>query len=109
MLLDLDRGLKSDPNDKKALITHKGMAHFAGTGPAGTFCRGCKFWKESGNVSHLYYSSGGKHGARLKPHPCQKFKHLTGSIGPGVPHNARSCKYFDEADKPPPIFDPRVK
>ena len=109
MELDLSPHLTRDKNEGLFRASHKGMAHFAGTGPSTDLtCRQCKHWREGG-VSHQYYSSGGKHGATLKAHPCMKFQSLTGSRGPAVPHKACACKYFDESEKAPPIFDPRVK
>ena len=108
MRLDLDEHLTADKNTSKALITHKGMAHFAGTGPTDKSCRECWNWKISG-LSHAYYSKHGKHGPTLKDHPCQKFRALTGSKGPDVPHESIACKYFESSDTPPSINDPRVK
>jgi hypothetical protein len=101
VLLDFDRRLTRDENHAKAALTHVGMAHFAGTGPAGKVCRECKFWREA--TKHQYYTSTSRHGPTLKPVPCAKFTRLTGKLGPGVPHGAQACKHFEAAENPPPI------
>jgi hypothetical protein len=104
MLLDLDPHLTRDPLTANASITHAGMAHFAATGPQGKTCRECKLWQLLKGIFAAYYSSKGK---TLKPHPCQKFQQLTGKRGPCVPHNSCACKYFEQRESPPAIFDPR--
>lgn len=81
--------------------THPGMAHFAGDGPK--TCRECQNWTGCGREVG-YYAKKGNHGGTLKPRPCAKYKELMlGEVGPGVPHNARACKYFSASDQPPSI------
>lgn len=76
--------------------SYEGQAHFAGTGPDGEICRNCAFWAPFG---HSHYATRGT----LKPQPCAKFKHLTGKLGPDVPHDARACRHFERNPKPPRV------
>lgn len=71
--------------------SHKGQAHFAGTGPATKSCRECVSWQSIGG-----YNKDGP-----KPSPCRKFRELTGKVGAAVPHSAHSCKYFEQHPTPP--------
>ncbi len=73
--------------------SHKGQAHFAGTGPGNKSCRECVSWQHTGR-----YSLDGP-----KPAPCRKFKELTGKPGAEVPHSAWACKYFEQKEKPPKL------
>ena len=65
-----------------------GMAHFAGTGPAGATCKTC---------AHLGYE-------RLTPSllakhfgGCAKFRKLTGRHGPrAIPPSTPACRYFEQ-------------
>ncbi len=77
--LKVDLGLVQDSFGKVASMTHAGMAHFANTGPLGTTCSQCVYWRGTGR----------------KLNPCGKTRQMTGSIGPKVPGTAWSCKYFD--------------
>ncbi len=84
MLLKIDPSLtgKDEPDRKRALATHAGMAHFAGTGPVGTWCCDCLFWEK--------IKATVQEQAR-----CQKYRALMrGSSGPKVPGRVTSCKYF---------------
>lgn len=85
--------------------TYPGMAHFAGSGPAGVTCRQCRDWTGCGQESG-YYAKKGKHGGVLKPRPCGTYRALMGGeIGPAVPHDARACKYFIETPTPPSLTE----
>lgn len=99
--------LTAAPFDHMARRTHPGMAHFAGTGPAGATCRECVFFGASFNTAGRFnYSSktGGK-GGQIKPHPCEKFRQMmNGKVGNGVPEDASACKYFDRNANPPLRF-----
>lgn len=62
-------------HDTKELAPHIGMAHFAQTGPANTYCKQCHFrWK------------GG----------CSKFVELTKDVGKihTFPGDTPSCRHF---------------
>lgn len=86
----------------KANATDPGMAHFAGTGPAGKTCRECLQWTGCG-ASGYYSKTGGKGGA-IKPRACAKFRDLMrGQVGPAVGHWLRACKYFELNETPPPV------
>jgi hypothetical protein len=70
MRLNIHPGIAHGPS---ALATHVSMAHFATTGPAGTFCSQCD-----------YRSKGG----------CAKFVQMTKSKVKTFPSGTPSCKYF---------------
>ena len=95
--LDYDNKLTRDENiASRIAITHKGMAHFAGTGPKGRTCRECINW-----LGGDYYRSGGR---LLKPASCAEFKRrMNGKEGPKVPHNASACNCFAPSENPPKI------
>lgn len=83
---------------EKRRRTKPGMAFWAGTGPAGKTCRGCKNWHSDGYlVASLL----------LKDSICDKFKSMmNGEAGPALPHYTISCKYFEPAEKERPISKP---
>ena len=83
--------------------THQGMAHFAGTGPAGATCRECKFWQHQKTWSS---ETGKGHGAPM-PARCMRYQQLMHEPGKMVPHDARACKHFDRTDAPQPLQRPR--
>jgi hypothetical protein len=94
----MPHGTSLGAHERLAANTHKGMAHFAGSGPDGETCRTCVFWK----FEKRYFSKGGRHGGQLKPCACRKFKELmNGTTGAEVPHNARACKYWQATESPP--------
>ncbi len=64
-----------------------GMAHFAGTGPAGKTCGVC--------VYRGYYRN--KYDAK-KHYGCQKFRTLTGRNGPAVDAAYQACRYFEQKE-----------
>jgi hypothetical protein len=71
--------------------TVRGMAHFAGTGPAGATCGQCdhlgyvqQIYNAAGDVTHTRHSGG-----------CAKFFHLTQSGGPAVPRTTPACRHFE--------------
>ena len=99
-LLKFDTNLTRGSVDHLAAKTHIGMAHFAGTGPAGVSCRECIHWASKRD----YYARGGKHGPTLKPSPCIRF----GRGREPVPHHAAAaCKYFEPNPAAPNIEDRR--
>lgn len=60
-----------------------GMAHFAGSGPPDTYCRGCIFWG---------YQRGGK-----RFDGCRKYQQLMHQDGPKIRGTNASCRYYAEA------------
>jgi hypothetical protein len=78
LLRDIDH-LTRDQATNAGYFTHRGMAHFAGSGPAGKCCRDCA------------------HFGVNKANRCQQFKTLTGKYGPPIPGDALSCRHFTEA------------
>jgi hypothetical protein len=75
-----------------ARATVPGQASWA-VGPQ--TCRECVSWSNCGRSS--------KPGVALKPRACEKFRQLTGKIGPAIPHNARACRFFELNAAPPAI------
>lgn len=90
--------------ETKRQRTYPGMAHFAESGPAKTRCRECKFWTGCGRESG-YYAKKGVHGGVLKPRPYAKYRDMMQEVGPGVPHDALACKYFDANLTPPSLTE----
>lgn len=89
-----------------AANTHPGMAHFGGTGPAGSFCIDCEFWGPVRSAASIessfdYFAKGCGHGGAIKPHRCRKFEQMTRMPAPKVPSDAMACKYFQKAEKSP--------
>ena len=81
--------LTADPTDAAARATHPGMAHFAGTGPADTECRGCAYWCPD-------HTKGFKPVTKVKSARCRKYARLTQTdTGPLVPGCAASCRHFE--------------
>lgn len=63
-----------------------GMAYFAATGPAGTYCNGCIFLDRASQRR-----VGRVHCAR-----CHKYTQLMyGQRGPAFPTSMESCKFFE--------------
>jgi hypothetical protein len=93
--------LTEAPHDRAARATHPGMAHFAGTGPHGKTCRECSFWA---HTQYDYRSKNGKYAGEIKPASCKKFRALMHEEGPQIPHMAAACKYFEQNEAVPGIF-----
>jgi hypothetical protein len=71
----------------------RGMAHFAGTGPAGTICRDCVYWDF---YLKDHWASGGHAAAAC--HMQKKLSQQKGPV-PLVPAGTPSCKYFEPRPK----------
>jgi hypothetical protein len=83
--------IHSDLLEHQLRTTHKGMAHFANTGPFGATCSECEHWG-------YYKEIRDRDGVLLKAtrrHGCEKFYELTGQHGDIVPANAAACRYFE--------------
>jgi hypothetical protein len=92
--------------EKRRRSTFAGMASWATGGSAGTTCRECIHWndceRENGNGR---YSSHGRRGGLLKPRACDKYRSLmNGKVGPAVPPDTPSCRFFQAAANPPAIY-----
>jgi hypothetical protein len=75
--------------------THRGMAHFAGSGPAGETCASCKhfgLWQEIHNALGLLT------GRKWHRGKCGKAFQMTAAIGPMVPPETAACKYHERRD-----------
>ena len=84
---------------RKIAMTPNGMAFWADTGPGNTTCRECIFFDHQNS----YYAKKGLGGGTLKPAKCKKYQHLAQKSGGNVPHETRSCKYFEPNPSPPPV------
>jgi hypothetical protein len=72
--------------DKTHAWSEPGMAHFAGTGPKGKTCGGCKFWTH--RTANFY--------------GCDKYKELMrGKAGKPIRGSLPACKYFEQKPQPP--------
>ncbi|MGY3278165.1 hypothetical protein [Bradyrhizobium sp. S3.7.6] len=81
-------GAKLTDTPREHRITHKGMAHFAGTGPHGRTCRECIDW-DAFNASYRAYDG------QLTDAVCKMFSKLSrGRKGAKVPHHAEACQHF---------------
>jgi hypothetical protein len=84
----LQEHLTADPTDAAAHRSHPGMAHWAGTGPTNTACRGCAYWFPD-------HTKGSKPLAQVKRARCRKYARLMQTeTGPMVPGCAMSCRHF---------------
>lgn len=80
--------------------TCSGMAHFAGTGPAGRTCRECAKW---GTAVRFYRRTGGE----LRRRRCARFSELAqGRIGAPVGHHRAACRHFALNPDAPPVTRP---
>ena len=82
-LLKVHRNL-TDPNGlkSKALRTHAGQAHFAGSGPSGKTCAECASFEPK---------SKGVKGE------CRRFRQMMSGRGVAYPCDAAACKYYEAA------------
>jgi hypothetical protein len=71
--------------------TPSGMAHWSGSGPAGTACGGCVFY---GYESPRHNVHGDTVGTIKKPQSCRRFYQLTGAHGEPLPPSTPSCRHF---------------
>ena len=72
--------------------TVPGMAHFAGTGPAGTTCSACAHWNHGNPLTIRRRLDG-----QLRAHPCGMFKALTDADGADIPPATPSCRHFTQS------------
>ena len=87
--------LTEGPADRVASKTHVGMAHFAGTGPAGCYCRGCEFYAGLSLKNHSLVEKEGW---------CEKYKALVLHQGPTMkvsghgkrfPADTAACRFYE--------------
>ena len=74
-----------------------GMAFFAGSGPSGKTCGGCKFrgYKRSGIYPKWNEALQREVYRTYNVQSCAKFKEMTGRHGSPVDKDNRACKYFE--------------
>ena len=77
-----------------------GMAHFAGTGPEGTFCGGCVFRGYNRQSAGAYWDAERKEylTSTYWVAKCEKHFKLTGKHGKDVRTDYPSCKYFEAVE-----------
>ena len=91
-LLHKTPGLTRFEVDRLAEKTHTGMAHFAGTGPAGASCVDCIFF----NKTRSRKAKVGLFSRPLSAGRCAKHTELMGGKeGPAFPGAAPACRYFE--------------
>lgn len=111
--LKFSEHLTGAPFDGPIKETFLGQAHIAGTGPDGTSCRECVFWRKIGwRKNHLgnyeeyvrepaYFSK--KHPktpGEIKKQYCTK--PILNKAKRLIPHSAKSCRLFEPNEAPPP-------
>jgi hypothetical protein len=75
--------------------TTPGMAHWAGTGPAGATCGKCKFWSYFETVWRGDHTVTVKHGAR-----CEKYWRMTGRHGTEtIEEKTSACRHYEARPK----------
>lgn len=89
------------PVDDLARASYAGMAHFAGTGPAGKTCRECAFWAHG---PYDYRAKVGKYRGLIEPATCNKYRRITTRTGSKVPDDAMACRYFEQNQAVPERF-----
>lgn len=90
----------SERHSKLLKDTVKGMAHFAGTGPAGTKCSQCEHFKS--------FSVSGTP-IRTKQQPCQKFRRMMkAKTSPKIPRKTSSCMFFESIDAAQPTKEREI-
>jgi hypothetical protein len=88
---------------RQAQQTHRGMAHFAGTGPVGRTCRECAHWQSKRRWS----APGALGGGEPLASPCARYHVLMRQPGKPVPHSAWACRHFEQSPAPQPLQRPR--
>jgi len=63
------------------ITEHVGMAHFAGTGPAGAVCSSCEHWVTNQTGKKMV---------------CAQYRRMTGDDKKAVPSGTASCRYFEQ-------------
>ena len=93
--------LKPDAAHLRIMETYKGQAHIAGTGPEGTTCRECAHWgtDRPQRYRHFGHRKNCLTPGELKEGQCHRGK--AGQIYQLLPHDAKSCLWFEPAKNPP--------
>jgi hypothetical protein len=85
-----------DPEfDRLVKQTLPGMAHWAGTGPAGTTCEQCRFF---GYSVPLRNGAGNTVGTKNHPKSCHRFFELMKQHGKPLMPSTPSCRHFEPRD-----------
>jgi hypothetical protein len=74
--------------------TVPGMAHWANSGPFGTYCHQCAHW----GYHKVRRTAAGDAVKSKHVSACAKFHELTNKHGPTVPAGTPSCKYFQRRE-----------
>jgi hypothetical protein len=80
----------SDTIARQIRTTHRGMAHFANTGPFGATCGECIYL----GYFRQHFTKAGDPIKATHHGGCRKFHELTGEHGPVVPKHAAACRHF---------------
>jgi hypothetical protein len=77
--------------------TSPGMAHWAGSGPADTWCSSCWFF---GYYKNTHNSAGEIITSKFRRLGCGKYHELTGRHGPDIDGNPKSCRHYTPRPTP---------
>src|SRR5262245_11700756 len=77
--------------------TSPGMAHWAGTGPADTWCSTCLSFGYYKNVRN---TAGEVISSKFRKSACGKYHELTGKHGPDIEDNPKSCRHYKPRPTP---------
>lgn len=102
------------PYDGPIRETFLGQAHIAGTGPESRTCRECVFWhqwkfcKSKDDYVPCDPGFNGKRHATapLEPKKAYCNRPILNKAKRLIPHTARACRLFEEAEKPVPARRP---
>lgn len=90
--------LKREPGEPTA---RAGMAHFAGTGPAGTYCRTCAECQDipvfADGTNRPPVAAPNRPPKTVMRDACAKAMRLYGKVQPGGLRARASCKYYEPA------------
>jgi hypothetical protein len=101
-LLQLSQLKHDEATVEAASRTFPGQAHWGGGGPPNTTCRLCRHWVTTGRWDPSAPAGQGM----PKPARCAKSKALAMARKPTppIPHNAESCRHFEPATHPQPLY-----
>jgi len=73
--------------ERAAAKTYPGMAHWAGSGPAGETCGKCLNYGDIGDDG----------GSRIKRNRCLKYYAMMDRVGGVIPAGTAACRHFEKA------------
>ena len=102
--LRFGEGLHAASFDEQFRDTFLGQVHLAGTGPQDKTCRECIHWRllvKGAPTPPGYYAKTNKDKAgQIKKAKC--LYPMPHKANRRFPHDAKSCRFFEQSDAPPP-------